>query len=156
MIGSINKFLAWEGGISYLSNGEGYRYEDADSIFEYSNKYNYISMPIKLDYIYGKNAGIIASVGIIPQMFMSVTHKEHWRQSDNSTGNNDFITHNGYNSFVASAVFNIGGFVRFNDKWILGFFPEYRYQFINSYEKTDPYVHYGRAMGFNISLGMQM
>lgn len=152
----INEYLAWEGGMAYLSNGEGYRFEDTDTIFEYTNKYNYIAMPVKLNFLYGKDFGFIASAGVIPQMFISVKHTEHWRDSGNSTGNVEEIHKNGYNSFVASAVFNVGGFVRFNKKWVLGFIPEYRFQFINSYKSTDPYLHYGRALGFNISLGMQL
>lgn len=152
----INNYLAWEGGMSYLSNGEGYRYEDGDSIFEYSNRYNYIAMPLKLNFIYGKEVGIIASAGVIPQMFLSVNRTEHWRESNNSTGNTDVVYKNGYNTFVASAVVDMGAFVRFNNKWVLAFIPEYRFQFINSYRKTDPYIHYGKAFGFNISLGMQL
>lgn len=152
----INDFLAWEGGISYLTNGESYRYEESDSIFEYTHTYSYISMPVKINFIYGKNLGFIGGAGLIPQMFLSNRRHESWRSADNTTGSNKETFKNGYNSFVLSAVVNAGFFARYNHKWVIGIIPEYRFQFTSSYQKIDPYRHFGRALGVNISVGLQL
>ncbi len=152
----IKKDLFWQGGISYIRNGESYKFSDTDTSFSYKTTYSYMSMPIKVSYQYGKNAGLIAAIGIIPQMFVGYQQDQHWIDSLNATGSQTITMKPNMNSFVFSAVANLGAFVRFNDQWVLAFIPEYRMQLGSSYGTNDPHKHFARAMGFNIRLGMQL
>jgi hypothetical protein len=152
----INESLFWQGGISYVRNGESYKFSDTDTSFSYKTTYSYLSMPLKVSYQYGKNAGLIGAIGIMPQMFVGYQQDQHWVDSLNATGSNTVTSRPNMNSFVFSAVANLGAFIRFNNQWILAFVPEYRIQLSSSYTTYDPHKHFGRAFGFNIRLGMQL
>ncbi|MGE5945025.1 MAG: hypothetical protein ACM31G_11875, partial [Flavobacteriales bacterium] len=67
--GKINPFLMWEGGISYLQNGEKYLYEQGDSVYSYNSNYSFVGMPLKLYFTYGqKKWRLQIGAGLIPQM----------------------------------------------------------------------------------------
>ena len=69
-----------------------------------------------------------------------------------ATGDETIKERNGYSSFVLSAALNVGVQYQFSDNWTLLFMPEYRIQLTDSYESTDSYNHFGRALGFDIGL----
>ena len=148
----ILPFLTWEGGISYLRNGETYSFEDTDTLHTYTTTYSYISMPIKLYYTYGNNIKLLAGGGVIPQMFLKYKQDRVWVNEVNAETEESFSTQNGYASFVLSAVANIGVQVNLGKKMSVLFMPEYRFQLTTSNIKSSSYQHFSRALGFNMGL----
>ena len=57
-----------------------------------------------------------------------------------------------FNVMFNEKVFNIGIQFQFSDNMTLLFMPEYRIQFTDSYQVTDSYNHFGRALGFDLGL----
>lgn len=152
----FHKYLAWEGGISYLRNGESYNFEESDSTFSYETSYSYISMPIKLNFVYGKSLKFIAGVGIIPQMFVGYKQVQEWTTSLDSKGDQEIKERDGYNSFVLSTVFDLGGQIKMSKKMSLIALAEYRLQLTNSYIDNASYKHYGRAFGITFGLTYEL
>lgn len=148
----ITENLAWEGGISFIRNGETYDFQGTDTAYSYSTIYRYIGMPVKLNYYTGDNVRFIASIGIVPQMFLAYKQHREWTDSVDHTDSEDYETKSGYNSFVVSGVVNAGVQFKMNGRYYVSIIPEFRYQLTNTYEKTDSYKHFSRALGFNIGL----
>jgi len=150
----LYKNISWQGGISWLRNGETFDYQatDSDSSFRYQTYYNYISMPLKLMYRYGNRVSVFGGVGIVPQMFFSYRQEQQWTTPENTAFDEQFKTRNGYNSFVLSGAASIGVQVRMNNGIAIYVEPEYRFQFTNSYEETDGFEHFGRAIGVNMGI----
>ena len=152
----VSKYVSVQGGISYMRNGESYLFEDTDSLFKYNTTYSYIAMPIKALFTYGEELTFFAGGGITPQIFTSSVQQQEWRDAVDATGDNEIKEQNGYASFVLSAAFNIGVQYQFSDNFTLLFMPEYRIQLTDSYEKTDSYNHFARALGFDIGLTFKL
>ncbi len=152
----ITKNIMWEGGVSFQQNGEQYSFEQVDSSYQYESKYNYISLPIKVYYKYGKALRVIGGLGIVPQMFVKFHQKRSWTDSNSIEGSEEIKTTVGYNSFVISSVFNLGVELDFSDRVTLFFIPEYKVQLTSSYLKTNSYKHYGRSIGINMGLSFKL
>lgn len=148
----LSKYVSIQGGISYMRNGESYLFEDTDTLFKYTTTYSYIGMPVKALFTYGDEIKFLAGGGITPQLFINYIQEQEWRDSVDATGDEKIKEQNGYSSFALSAAFNIGVQFQFSDNWTLLFMPEYRIQLTDSYDKTDSYNHFGRALGFDIGL----
>lgn len=148
----VSRFLTWQGGIAITRNGETYDFRDTDTAFSYQTRYTYITMPIKLFYTYGNRYKVYAGGGLIPQMFYAYRQDQQWETKKNATGDETIQSKNGYNSFVMSFAFNVGFQMYTQNNMSIFVEPEYRYQFINSYVKTDGLKHYGRAFGVNLGL----
>ncbi len=152
----LNRFLSWSGGISFVRNGESYLYEQPDTMFTYDTKYKYIGMPIKLYFNYGEDFKLLAGAGLMPQMFLQYRQDSEWRTMTNATDSESFKTRSGYSTFVVSALFSIGGEIKFSPRWSLYVMPEYRLQITDSYLVTDSYDHFARALGVNMGLTMKL
>lgn len=146
------KHFMWDGGISFLRNGESYSFVGTDTAYSYQTTYSYISMPVRLNYTVGNDFKFYAGAGLIPQMFMGYKQERQWTRADNSDETETIKSKNGYNSFVISAVMNIGMMVNFNNGWSLLVSPEARFQLNSSYMKQDAYIHKGRAYGVTFGL----
>jgi hypothetical protein len=152
----VHRYFTWEGGMSFIRNGESYSFEGSDSTFSYNTTYSYISMPFKGYFTYGKNIRVFAGGGVIPQMFLQYKQEQEWENSVNAKGDETIKTKSGYNSFVISLAANIGVQVSMGKNVSLFVMPEYRYQLTSTYEKTDEYKHFGRAFGLNMGLTYSM
>ena len=152
----VSQHISIQGGISYMRNGESFLFENADSLFKYETTYSYIGMPIKVLYTYGEELTLLAGGGITPQLFTSYVQEQEWRDAVDATGDDKIKEQNGYSSFVVSAAVNIGVQYQFSDNVTLLFMPEYRIQLTDSYEKTDSYNHFARALGFDIGLTFKL
>lgn len=152
----LNDFVSIQAGISYMRNGESYLFEETDSLFKYSTTYTYIAMPVKVLFTYGDEIKFLAGGGITPQIFMEYEQNQEWRDSVNATGDLTIEKKNGYSSFALSAALNIGVQFQFSDNWTLLFMPEYRIQLTDSYEVTDSFNHFGRALGFDLGLTLKL
>ena len=148
----INSVFWWQGGVSMIRNGEAHSYTENDTTYSYQTKYAYLGMPLKFLYSYGDKIRLYGGIGIIPQIFMGYRQDSQWESTSGASGDDTFKTKSGYNMFVMSAVGNVG--VHFSSKTRTSFFIEgvYRYQFTNSYVKTEGLRHFGRALGFNVGL----
>ncbi|MDG1427615.1 MAG: outer membrane beta-barrel protein [Crocinitomicaceae bacterium] len=152
----VNKYLSIQGGISYLRNGESFKYETPDSLFTYNTTYSYIAMPVKALFTYGNEIKVFAGGGLTPQLFSGYRQDLEWKTEKNATGSETIKRKNGYSSFVLSASVNIGVQLKFSKRWALLFMPEYRIQLTDSYEQLDAYDHFGRALGFDLGLTMYL
>ena len=146
------KHFMWDGGISFMRNGESYSFLGTDTAYSYQTTYSYITMPLRVNYVYGKDFKFYAGAGLIPQMFMGYKQERQWTRADNSDETETIKSKNGYNSFVISAVMNVGMMVNFNNGWSLLVSPEARFQLNSSYMKQDAYIHKGRAYGVTFGL----
>ncbi len=148
----ISNHFTWEGGIALQRNGEKYSFEEKDTLYSYTSRYSYISMPIKLYYKTGKAFKLIAGVGIVPQIFLGYKQNVNWKNKNGVEGSGEIKETIGYNSFVLSSVFNLGVELEMNEKWGVFILPEYRIQLTNGYGEKKPYKHFARAIGLNMGL----
>jgi hypothetical protein len=146
------KHFMWDGGISFLRNGESYSFVGTDTAYSYQTTYSYISMPLRLNYVIGKDFKFYAGGGLVPQMFLGYKQDRQWTRADNSEESETIKSKSGYNSFVISAVVNVGMMVNFNNGWSLLVSPEARFQLNSSYMNQDAYVHKGKAYGVTFGL----
>jgi len=152
----VSKNITVEGGIAFQRNGEKYNFEESDTLYRYDSQYHYISMPIKVYYKYGKRAKIIAGAGVVPQLFVNLKQTLETLSKDKLTTNEDIKTKIGYNTFVMSAVFNLGFEYDLSKRTTIVFIPEYKVQLTSSYFKTNGLKHFGRSLGFNIGLSFYL
>lgn len=152
----LNKHIGWEGGISYLQNGESYAFEGTDTTFNYQTTYSYLSMPVKFYFVHGDALKIIAGGGFIPQMFFGYKQEQQWTTSLDASEDAVIKEKSGYNSFVISAVFNAGVQLNLGGDWSLIVLPEYRIQLNSSYVENDQYTHHGRAFGVTFGLTLKL
>ncbi|MBM3452116.1 MAG: hypothetical protein FJX84_03115 [Bacteroidetes bacterium] len=152
--GYVVKNLIWDGGMTYIQNGEQYNFESAtnDSTFAYQTYYKYIAMPLKLNFTFGKSVRIFGGAGILPKLFLNYKQKQQWETVLGSRESNVIQTKDGFNTFVTSAIFNLG--ISLHSKNGYGIFinPEYRLQLQNSLGKTSYFKH--KSSGLGISLGI--
>lgn len=144
-----NNFF-WEGGIAYVRNGEQYEFVGTDTLHQYTNTYAFIAMPLKIGYSYGSKYRVLASVGIVPQMFMRYYSEVKDVNSDGKETITETSTNSGYNPFVLSFVANLGGQIQLSDEFGLFVIGEYRQQLGSTFTNTSKFIHKGKALGFNI------
>ena len=152
MKNKLNRYLTWDGGISISRNGESYNFTGSDTSYSYKTTYNYVGMPIRLNFTYGETFKFYAGAGLMPQMFTGYRQEREWTTSNNSSDKETFKTKSGYNPFVLSAIFNVGLILNFENNWALVVSPEARIQLTSSYAKLDGYIHKGRAYGISFGL----
>ena len=152
--GHITKTIIWDGGISYLQNGEQYEFSPIsnDTSFSYQTYYKYIAMPLRLNFTIGKTFQFYGGVGILPQLFLSYRQNQQWETSLGSKGTEIIRTKNNYNSFITSILFNLGLSITTDNGYGLFISPEYRYQLQNGYGKLSSFVH--KNFGLGISFGI--
>lgn len=148
----FSKHFMWDGGISFLRNGESYSFVGTDTAYSYQTTYSYISMPLRVNYFVGKDFKFYVGGGLIPQMFMGYKQDRQWTRSDNSDESETVKLKSGYNPFVISTVVNVGMMMNFNNGWSLLVSPEARFQLNSSYMNQDAYVHKGKAYGITFGL----
>lgn len=154
----INAHLKWEGGISFVQNGEQYSFssEIDDSTYAYDRTYRYIGMPLKLYYTYGNSIQLMAGVGVLPQMFLHQRERLNYKTAEGDSFEEEEKVKIGYNSFVMNAVFNLGANFMLGENWSITVLPEYRLQLTSSLMKNAPYKHYGRAVGLNVGITLHL
>ena len=153
---SLSEYFSIQAGISYMRNGESYIFEESDTLFKYNTTYSYIAMPVKALFTYGDELKLLVGGGLTPQVFLGYLQEQEWRDAVNATGDKTIEEKNGYSSFAISAAFNLGVQYQFSDNWTLLFMPEYRIQLTDSYEVTNSYNHFGRALGFDLGLTFKL
>jgi len=148
----LTKYLMFEGGMSIMRNGEQYSFTDTDTSNIYKAEYTYVAMPLKLNYTYGRRLKVIVGGGVVPQMLLGFKKNIEWEATDKTKGSEEVKIKEGYNTFVISAVVNLGIEYEVSAKSSVLFVPEYKTQLNSSFGKIDSYKHFGRSIGFNIGL----
>lgn len=149
----LNKFLLFEGGISYMKNGETYNFQGTDTSHTYTNKYSFIGMPLKLYYYYEvKDFRFQIGIGGIPQMALKFKQDSKTIDTEGTETSESIETKVGMNSFVISAVANIGIQYEFMPTWSIYVSPEYRVQLNSSYLTSNKFKHFGNALGVSFGL----
>lgn len=150
----IKKNIFFEGGLSFIQNGEQYAWksETTDSTYNYTTKYRYLGMPLQLKYQYGKNIKFFISAGIQSQLFFGYNQNQNWTDSLGNRSEATVKQFNNVNSFVLSAIGSLGFAVNFQKNIGLRFSANYRKQLTNSYGEYNGYVHRANALGFSIGI----
>ena len=148
----FSKHFFWDGGISYLRNGESYSFKGTDTAYAYQTTYSYITMPLRVNYFIGKEFKFFAGAGLVPQMFLGYKQERQWTRADNSEETETVKLRSGYNPFVISAAVNVGMMMNFNNGWSLLVSPEARFQLNSSYMNQASYIHKGRIYGVSFGL----
>jgi hypothetical protein len=148
----ISKHFQWDGGISVVRNGESYQFIGTDTSYSYKSSYAYLGMPIRVNYVVGKQFRFYVGCGFIPQIFTGYKQAVAWKTSKNATVNETIKTKIGYSPFVLSAVVNTGFLLDFSNGWGLMVSPEIRFQLNSSYLKHEKYIHKARAYGVSFGL----
>lgn len=155
----LKKNLRFSTGLGLVRNGEKYSFVGADSSFNYTTTYNYISMPLILDFVFGNDLKFSFGAGLMPQMMLNYKQEQTWVNSVNTKGENTIKlkgTDQNFNPFIISAVVNAGVQYKYGKYWSLYFMPEARFQLPSTYSKNYPYVQKAVAIGFNLGLAYQL
>ena len=155
---SLTDYLKWEGGIAFFQNGEKYSFSSQinDSSYSYTSKSMYIAMPLKLYYTYGKSIQLMVGAGLVPQMFLRHRQNVVYTTAENTEVKEDTKTKIGYSPFTISAVFNAGVNFHVGESWSIFVMPEYKIQLTSSYVENAPYKHFGRSLGLNLGVSIQL
>lgn len=152
----IKNYLEWEGGLSFMTNGEKLKVSNEDTSFNYTTRYSFISMPIKLYYSYGEDIRFFAGAGVVPQMFMRTKQSISYLNEAGESVKEENVYKSGYTSFAFSVVFNLGVEISMGERLGLLILPEYKHQLTSTYVKNDSYKHYGRSLGVSFGLTMKL
>lgn len=149
----ISKYLMWEAGVSFIQNGERYRFSDTDTSHNYSAKYSWIGVPLKLYFKHDFNKlRLQVGVGAIPHMQMKFRKTDVFTNQEGVETTTEVKTTTGMNNFGISAVGNVGVHYSITNRFGAYVMFEYRHQLTSSYLKTYPYIHKGTSIGVNFGL----
>jgi hypothetical protein len=149
----ISRYLMWEAGVSFMQNGERYRFSDTDTSHTYSAKYSWIGVPLKLYFKHDFNKlRLQVGVGAIPHMQLKFRKTDVFTNQQGVETTVETKTTTGMNNFGISAVGNIGLHYSITNRFGIYASFEYRHQLTSSYLKTYPYAHRGTAIGANFGL----
>ncbi len=150
----ISKNFVFDGGLSFIQNGEQYAWQSStsDSSFNYETKYRYIGMPLQVKFQTGKNFQFFIGGGLIPQMQVAYLQTQNWTDSLGGQDDAKIKTYSNLNSFVLTAVGSAGIVLNFQNKFGLRLSAQYRRQLTDSYTKYNGYLHNTSAIGFTFGL----
>lgn len=154
LVSPLSKHLYFDGGLSFIQNGEQYQWNstETDSSYDYTTKYRYFGMPIQLKYQTGKNVVFFMGAGLAPQLFQSYEQKIHWTDSLNNNSNKTINDESMCQSFVLSAIGSTGIQLHFNSNYGLRVSVYYRHQLTNTYGPYQDYKHFSTGFGGGIAL----
>jgi hypothetical protein len=116
-------------------------------------KYNFIDIPLKLNYFIGsKKVRAVAGVGIVPSIFLSSKYKtiSYYTNGDKEIRKLNGPYHN-YNPINVGAIASIGADIALSEVLHLRIEPTFRYQFVNLYRDYDIKEHLWSA-GLNFGM----
>jgi len=150
----LSKALYFDGGMSYLQNGEQYSWESSenDSSFSYQTSYSYISMPLQLKIQGGHRIKYFVASGLQPQLFQSYRQKQQWTNDVNTKYTAILKDNNECNSFIISWITTVGFQVEMSKLYGVRIAAQYRNQLNSSYLKTGDYIHKANGLGFAFGL----
>lgn len=150
----IQKVFYFDGGISYVKNGEQYTWQSSinDSSFSYQTSYSYISMPLQFKIQNGNKFKYFLSSGIQMQLLQFFRMNQQWTNDVNTKYSETLKINNDCNSFVLSWISSVGFELAMSKYYGIKLSMQYRKQLSNSYIKTADYIH--RSKGFGVGFGL--
>lgn len=128
-------------GIDYSQSGEKFSWKasDSDSSFAYKNTYHLLSIPIGINYIYGKKVQLLTGLGIAPNLTAGSRNKTEIITTEKTSIDTKTSIQERMNDFNISAYFQLG--VQFKVGTGVYFFilPEARYSLMNTLNKQASY-----------------
>lgn len=154
MVAPISKHFFFDGGLSFIQNGEQYSWvsNTTDSSFNYRSKYRYIGMPLQIKFESGKNFKFFLGGGLIPQMQVDFLQTQNWSDSLGGKYVAKIKNYNNLSSFVLSAVATAGIVVNMQNNFGLRLTVQYRHQLTDSYSRYNGYLHKTSAIGLTFGL----
>jgi hypothetical protein len=154
MVAPISKYFVFDGGLSFVQNGEQYSWQSSsnDSTFNYQTKYRYIGMPLQLKFHTGKNVVFFFEGGLLPQMQVGYLQTQNWTDSLGGKEEARIENYNNLNSFVLSAIGSAGIVLNFQNNLGFRLSVQYRHQLTDSYSKFNGYLHKSSAIGVTFGL----
>ncbi len=154
----INTYFNFEGRLAFISTGEQYDYKstESDSSYHYTQKYNYIGMPLSFNYYTGKKLKLLLGIGLTPQIFINSNKNTTWTTSENQSKEETIKTKQGYNTFNLCFTIQTGINYQLNEKWSFEILPTYRNQLLSTYLKTSNFRHWNSQLGIQYGLNFRL
>lgn len=148
-----------ESGVGFYQNGESSSFEDisSDSTYNYTNRFGYVGIPIKLKWIpistaYGKNKfNFGLKAGAIPQILFSYRQQRNWTTSYGSRQSEDYKIRDNLNSNNICLVFECEASYIIRNDIALNLTASYRNSLLNSFNRYGLYSRH--AFGYGIGIG---
>ncbi len=150
----IQKFIYFDGGMTFLRNGEEYTWQSSenDSSFSYQTTYSYISMPLQLKIQGGNVLKYFLALGLQPQLLQSYRKNQQWTNEVNTKYSETIKISDDCNSFALSLISSAGIELAMSKYYGIKLSMQYRKQLSNTYLKTADYIHRARGFGFGFGL----
>lgn len=150
---TLNHNFILDIGVGVSRNRESFSIDRPDSLFQYSNTYRHIAMPIRIGYNYGKDLAFFAAVGLMPKAFLSERRDIFYRDNQGFDVEEKELFKNNYQQFLVDAIASVG--IRLSTDQNFGFFlmAEGAYQLTNNYTKQGPFIR--NSFGVGLSVGFQ-
>lgn len=148
----ITNFLKLEFGGAYYSNKESFAYETADSVYNYTNTYQHIAVPIRVAYTFGKDISFYGGIGIVPKAFLSMKREVTTLDPYGKEQTEKTRVRDNFNLFQLDGVVTVGTQLKFNRSYGIYAMVEGRRQLTNNFVKQAPYVRKGFELGFHVGI----
>lgn len=137
----ISKNTSWDLGLQWLQFGEQYNQRFEDSLSIYETKYSYISVPVRIQFEYGKRLSFFCATGLQAQFLSLYRNKSKIQVGDEVTESTEKNLKNA-NSFQVASTSSLGikYSLKKNIKILLGM--ESVYQLSNTFNKQSAYSHH--------------
>lgn len=152
----IAKNIYFDLGISYAKTGEQYSFVASDTVYKYTNNYNYFAIPMKVQYIAGGKLKFIGGLGIQPQMVMSYRQHREWKTTKNLTHTETVKYSNTVELFNIALLADIGLQYEVGKNINIYLLPEFRYHITNTFGKQSPQIHKGYFIGGQIGVSFHI
>jgi len=150
----LSRFVYFDGGVSWMQNGEAYTFEslDSDSSFNYQTRYRYLALPLQLKMAFGDQFKFYGGIGIVPGLYQDYKQDLQWTNPLGAKYDDVVKINNNMNSFQFSGLGSVGIEAQLDNNYTIRFGALYRRQFNNSYNPYDAYVH--KSFGWGLNLGL--
>jgi hypothetical protein len=149
----LEHFL-FEFGMEYNQIGMQYRTSEDTTFIGYERKKQGIVAPIRGTFQWGDDFKIQLGGGFAPRMFTASKYKTIVLNDFGQEEETIVKQTDGYNYFNVDVLLNVGFRWNLSQNFGLYFLPEFRYSFLDTYNKQQPYVqhNYGLFLRWGIHL----
>lgn len=150
----LSQHLVLDMGFGVSRNRESFSINESDSLFQYSNTYRHIAIPIQLGYTYGEEISFFASIGVMPKAFLSQRRDILYRDQAGFEVDEKEIIKDGYQQFLVDAIGRVGLRLQANNNYGFYLMGEGFYQLSNNYTNQGPFNR--RPYGIGLSVGFHV
>jgi len=102
----LSRFVYFDGGVSWMQNGEAYTFEslDSDSSFNYQTRYRYLALPLQLKMAFGDQFKFYGGIGIVPGLYQDYKQDLQWTNPLGAKYDDVVQINNNMNSFQFSGL----------------------------------------------------